>query len=119
MHQADPLGMARAIVLDSAEPAFLVDAGGAVLAWNTAAAGFFGIAAWRASARSCREVIGCEIRTSHCPLQGGRCEPQQLTTFALPGVEPAGLRHTPVLDGDGDLLAMIHEVNPLPAAEPI
>jgi len=110
--------MARSIVLDSAGPAFLVDDAGTVLAWNTAAAGFFGIAAWRASARVCCEVLGCELRGAQCPLQSGRHEPYQLAEFALPGVQPAWLRHTPVLQGDGDLLAMIHEVSPLPAADP-
>jgi len=112
MNDAQAQQAARSIILESAGPAYLVDAEGFIRAWNTAASAFFGIPAWLASAQPCHHVLRCSAAERQCPLRGDCRSATFEVCFGLRGVAATRVRHTPVLDAEGDLAAVVHELMP-------
>ncbi len=112
---------ARGRVLDSQRPSFLVDPDGIIVAWNSRAAGFFGIPAWSTSAHHCASVVQGRSRaglvcSDDCPLLHGGGALTHLASpmaFAVRGVPGATMRHELVRDPDGRLLGIIHELLPI------
>ena len=63
---------ARSMVTGAADPAFLVDMDGKILAWNSAATELFGVAAWQASSHSCFKLM-CSLRCDGEPACRADC----------------------------------------------
>ena len=122
------LSTAAGIVGDCAEPAFLVGMDGTILAWNSAASEFFGIAAWHAAGRNCALVVrGCSLDgTAACQpnctvlvalAQGIAAEAMEMVarTGDLPaGRRPALVHHLPITHPDAGPLGVLHVLAPQP-----
>ncbi len=118
----DVMAVAAGIVGDSADPAFLVSMDGKIVAWNTAACEFFGVAAWQVKDRNCAAVVrghspdGEVLCVENCPMlmqlrRGER--PEHANMLALVGGRPSTLRgahvhHLPVTHPDVGPLGMLH-----------
>jgi hypothetical protein len=122
----DYLQVAKGIVGDCSDAAFLADGQGTIVAWNTAASELFGIVAWDASARNCAAVVqGCSpagvpICQARCPLlrDAGRVPRSmgmRVPSGSLGRSRPVNVQHLPIRDPRlGTTIAVLHLVEPRP-----
>jgi hypothetical protein len=115
----DAFRQARSRVVESSAPAFMVDTEGIIVAWNTAATGFFGIPAWAASAHLCADIVRGSGCSEGCPfLRSVAPSEVEVAEFDIPGVPPASVLHEPVCNAAGQLLGVQVKVM-MPSSQPV
>src|SRR4029077_15019557 len=119
----DAIQVAKGMVGDCPDAAFLVARDGTILAWNSPASELFGIATWQASAHRCAGVVqGCSaagepVCRAGCPLLTGRkaapsSAPMRVRFGGLKGGRSVRVHHLPIRDAQlGTTIAVLHLVD--------